>query len=205
MAEIKLRKLLSQQANLDVLSGMLGLLGADVCIQDTDGIAVIGVPGNSSEEKHPVRIADETIGWVLGGSTAPMVASFITFLATREWERRALARETLDRYKELSLLYNFMEKIALCLNLKEVAQLVIEETRKNITSTSASVMLLNQRTQEPRDHRRGGQGIFAEDDAEARRGHRHRRYGLFYRKSGDRERCIFGSAGTSRAQTGQLR
>lgn len=146
MAEIKLRKLLSQGANLDILSGMLGLLEAAVCIQDADGSVIMGTADDAASAKHPVLLAEKTIGWVLGGPSAATVASFIAFLAAREWERRALAHETLDRYKELSLLYRFIEKIALCLNLGEVAKLVIEETRKNVASTSASVMLLNQRT-----------------------------------------------------------
>ena len=145
MAEINLKKILSQQANRDAANDILVLLGETVCIQDTDGTVIMGAADDAAV-KHAIQLSNETIGWVCGSDSAGTAASLIASLAAGERERRALARETLERYKELALLYRFIEKIALCLNLNEVAKLVIEETRKNIANTSASVMLLNQRT-----------------------------------------------------------
>jgi len=57
-----------------------------------------------------------------------------------------LARETLDKYRELNLLYNISEKLTGCLALYQVAQLAIDEARRIIPATSASAMLLDDKT-----------------------------------------------------------
>jgi len=122
----------------------MGLLGTPAAIEDLDGAIVIGERNDGI--RYPIELEGETLGWVIGGDKASYVASLVASFGIKEQERRALAQETLDRYKEISLIYNFMGKIALCLKLEEVTKLVVEETRRNIKSTSASVMLLNQRT-----------------------------------------------------------
>ena len=146
MAEITLKKIFSDKDVHTAVSGVIQSIGIPIGVQGADGEFLIGAAGSGSASKFPIDISGNVIGWVTGTEEARSVALLISQLARREQERKSLATETLDRYKEISLLYNFVDKIALCLNLNEVAKLVIEETRKNIRSTNASVMLLNQRT-----------------------------------------------------------
>jgi sigma-B regulation protein RsbU (phosphoserine phosphatase) len=68
----------------------------------------------------------------------------LSHLAEREFEKKTLGHETLERYKEINLLYTVSAKMASCLDPQEVAQLVIEEVKKIIQSTGVSVMLLNE-------------------------------------------------------------
>ena len=144
VATIKLKKILSDKETRRIVSEFIGLLGTPVAVEDLEGTILTGVRNNGI--RFPIQFEEETLGWVIGDDKAASVAVLIASLGVKEQERRSLAQETLDRYKEISLIYNFIGKIALCLNLNEVTKLVIEETRRNIRSTSASVMLLNQRT-----------------------------------------------------------
>ena len=144
MTTIKLKKILSNRETREIVSGCIGMLGTPIAIEGLDGTIVTGERNQGI--RFPIEVEDETLGWAIGDDKAANVAGLIASLAIKDRERHALAQETLERYKEISLIYNFIGKIALCLNLDEVTRLVIEETRKNIPSTSASVMLLNQAT-----------------------------------------------------------
>lgn len=144
MTTINLKKILSNRETRHIVFGFISLLGTPVAITDLEGTLVTGECNDGI--RFPIQLEDETLGWVIGDDKAAHVAMLIASFGVKEQERRALAQETLDRYKEISIIYNFIGKIALCLNLSEVTSLVLEETRRNIKSTSASVMLLNQRT-----------------------------------------------------------
>ena len=154
MTTVKLKKILSNQETRGIISQFTCLIETPVGIEDLDGSVVLGERNGGS--RHPIEFADETLGWVIGDEKAAQVAALIASFAVKEQERRALAQETLDRYREISLIYNFIGKLALCLNLNEVTRLVIEETRNNIKSTSASVMLLNERTRNLEIHAASG-------------------------------------------------
>jgi adenylate cyclase len=143
---MKLQKILSQKDILSTVTGVIDAVGVPLAVYDSDGSRLLGQAGNGSTQKHPIEFSGDVIGWVTGADEAKPVADLLRHLAAREHERKLLASETLDRYKEISLIYNFVDKIALCLNLNEVAKLVIDETRKNIRSSNASLMLLNPRT-----------------------------------------------------------
>lgn len=97
--------------------------------------------------KFPITLEEEVLGWVCGDAqSASAIADLLTQFASREYEKRALSAETLERYKEINLLYNISQKMASCLNPRDVAALVIEEARKLIAASSASVMLVNPQT-----------------------------------------------------------
>jgi len=146
MAEITLKKIFSDTGVRSAVNDIMTSINSPMSVLDADEEYLLGADKNGSALRFPIALSGCVIGWVTGTEEARPVAALIDHLARREQERKSLAAETLDRYKEISLLYNFVDKIALCLNLNEVAKLVIEETRKNIRSSSASVMLLNQRT-----------------------------------------------------------
>jgi hypothetical protein len=67
----------------------------------------------------------------------------IKYFVTNEIEKRKLAEDTLDKYREINLLYKISEKIASSPNLNEAAGMVIFEAMKHIDSTCSSVILVN--------------------------------------------------------------
>ncbi len=97
-------------------------------------------------EKYPVHLNDQIIGWVIGENNASSVAFLLSYIANKELQEKMLARETLDKYKEINLLYNISGQLAACLDLKQVANLVIDEATRLIKATSGSLMLVNPET-----------------------------------------------------------
>jgi hypothetical protein len=92
-----------------------------LCIQDAEGRLVLGHVSNDSLNTYPIKLGEQVIGWVIGLENTAIVASLITYLANQEFEKKTLARETLDRYKEINLLYNISGKLSTCLDFNAVA------------------------------------------------------------------------------------
>ena len=155
MAQINLKKLITRDDTASIITGLASTLGARMDIQDTNGSRLISFNGGTPSPepggaknivlpcRHPVELAGEVIGWVAGNTEASFMASFLTFLANKEREKKALIVETLDKYKELTLLYDIADKITVCLELKDVARVAIDEAKRLIKNAqNASVMLL---------------------------------------------------------------
>lgn len=155
MAQIHLKKLITKDDISSVISGIAKALDTRLDIQNSHGVLLIsfnsGSPSYESGEtknialpcRYPIELAGEVIGWVAGNTKASSMASFLTFLANKEREKKALIVETLDKYKELTLLYDIADKITVCLELKDVARVAIDEAKRLIKNAqNASVMLL---------------------------------------------------------------
>ena len=65
----------------------------------------------------------------------------LTMLLTQALEMRELASETLDRYREINLLYNIGETIGGCLDPDELPHLVLGEAERIIRSEAGVVLL----------------------------------------------------------------
>jgi class 3 adenylate cyclase len=146
MAKISLKKLLAKKEVWSLLSNLLSAINSPISIQDAQGKLLIDNDSTQPLEKYAVELAGEVIGWVIGDEKAFPVASLLSHLVKNEFEKKTLARETLDKYKEVNLLYNISQKITACLDLKEVAKLVIDEARRLISADSGSLMLVNKET-----------------------------------------------------------
>jgi GAF domain-containing protein len=101
-----------------------------------------------------VEIEGNIIGWVMGDDRVLPIVSLLNSLAALECEKKILARETLEKYREINLLYNISEKISTCLHLEEISGLVIEEVKRLMSyssagggsATSGALLLLNDNT-----------------------------------------------------------
>jgi adenylate cyclase len=61
--------------------------------------------------------------------------------ANASWERRATAREALERYQEINLLYSMGETLATCLDVNELPQRVLTEASQVIHARQGAVLL----------------------------------------------------------------
>lgn len=145
MVQISLKKLILKKEILSILDSLKQALSTTISIQDVAGNLLVGDEINNSS-KYPVTVQGEIIGWVTGDEKASMIADLLSYLANEELEKKALARETLERYKEINLLYNISAKLTACLDVNQVAKLVLDEATRLIQATSASAMLLNEKT-----------------------------------------------------------
>lgn len=140
---IRLSRFLCRKPVAAAVDGILEVLGNTIGVYDTTGRLVRGADRQRNDKTYPISVNGETVGKVVGDARASAVALLITQMATAEFEKKALARETLDRYKELSLFYSVAEKLSKCLTVQDVARMAIEEAARIIPSTFASVMLYN--------------------------------------------------------------
>jgi hypothetical protein len=69
-------------------------------------------------------------------------ADLLIYLITGALENRALAHETLERYREINLLYRIQEAIGAQLDLDQSASLVLSESIRVIKATTGALLLL---------------------------------------------------------------
>ena len=94
--------------------------------------------------RFPVYFHDQIIGWVSGGAGALSVAKLLAYQAQLEEEKKLLAKETLEKYKEINLLYNLTEKLSQKPDAQEIAGLVLKEAKKTIKADSMAILLANE-------------------------------------------------------------
>jgi class 3 adenylate cyclase len=148
MIPVNLKKLISKKEVYPIVNDIINTIDNTIAIQDADGRFLMGKDSKNLLSKYPVELSGKVIGWVIGGEKSSTVASLLTHIAGREFEKKTLARETLDKYKELILLYDISDKITACLDLEEVARLIINKAKKLIEADNASIMLLNEETEQ---------------------------------------------------------
>jgi len=140
MAQINLKRIITQV--LPVLNSLSGAIGAPIRIQTTEGKLLLGdAEMELPRGKYAIELAGEVIAWVEGAAVVEPIASLLTYLVEREVEKKSLANEVLERYREINLLYNMADKLAACLELQTVVKTAIEEAHRLLKSTSASIML----------------------------------------------------------------
>jgi transcriptional regulator with GAF, ATPase, and Fis domain len=142
MAQVKLKRLLSsRRAAACIITDMLMALDISVCIEDDTGQILLGTAGSGLPNKYPIELGGDILGWVAGEAHAVLIADLLTYLAQHEDERKSLADEALDRYRELNLLYNLSGKLAASLELETVAHTVLDEATRLIETTGGAVLL----------------------------------------------------------------
>lgn len=142
-----LKRLVSRKEEASVLEDILTLAGGEIAIYDADGSLLAG-KARPDSTKIPVEFAGKTIGLVSGGEKALKVSAFLRYLYGAETQKKSLVSDALEKYKEITFLYDIGEKIASCLDVEEVARLVIDEAKRVIRADNASLMLLNEATDE---------------------------------------------------------
>jgi len=146
MTTISLKRLIAKKAVWQMLRELISAIDTPISIQDVTGKWLVGEVIEHPENQYPVQLNDEVIGWVIGEEKATSIASFLTYLAHQESVQKELAKETLEKYKEINLLYNVSEKISANLKLNQVAKLIIEEAHKILEANSCSVMIVDEET-----------------------------------------------------------
>jgi transcriptional regulator with GAF, ATPase, and Fis domain len=142
MKPVTIKKLLSKKANSGLLTKIMNDLDGSAAVYDAAGTKIAGKTG-TNDARSPVRLNGETIGWVSGNKGATIIASILSHIAEKERDIKSLANETLDKYKELTMLYALNERMALSLDPGEIAHVIIDEAVRMIKADSASIMLMD--------------------------------------------------------------
>jgi len=100
-----LKKLISRKEASCIISDILTLAGGGTAVYDADGSLIAG---NDRAEtcRIPIEFDGDTIGWVSGGENAPKVSAFLRYFYGTDANKRALVKDSLEKYKEITLLYD---------------------------------------------------------------------------------------------------
>jgi serine phosphatase RsbU (regulator of sigma subunit) len=146
MASSPLRKLLSSMG-IETLETLLTELDPTLYIKDSGDQILLGIAQTQDTggyDPAPIYYENQLAGW-LGSRLAPQsqdrVIAFIEYWLARESEKRHLAAEVLDSYRELNLFYRFSEKLAASLEENVIAQTALDEIGPLIKATTGFVAL----------------------------------------------------------------
>lgn len=140
-----MRRLLRKPELAEYLASELTRLGPRHALTDPQGRAVVGDPIELDGEHQVVTMDGHPVARVYG-PRAGELARLLRVLFEQDAETGALARESLDRYKEVTMLYSVSEKIIGATDPGEIAQVLCEEVARFLRCDSASVLLLNPET-----------------------------------------------------------
>jgi hypothetical protein len=116
-----------------MVSALLAGMDAAITIRDVTGEAIIerGAPDGSHASgttgRHEITVDGEVLGWVEGGRPARGVAAVLAYAAARERDKRSLANEALERYRELSLIYDLAAVIGGHDDLEPIVETAVTE------------------------------------------------------------------------------
>jgi hypothetical protein len=128
-----------------MLSALLSGTNAGVRISGADGVVILErEAAGIGFEKFPITIEGSTVGWVEGDRAARAIASVLSYAASREADKRSLAREALDRYRELNLVYQLADRLSGELDLDAVGGIVVAEASKLPGGGSGFLLVLDE-------------------------------------------------------------
>lgn len=137
-----LRRLLKRKRIAELIAQ--GVFQGSV-ITDANGGILAGRVDWKIGSAHDITVDGERVGQVWGEHAAHLAGLLNAFLDLNI-ENRALASESLEKYRELTMLYNVSEKLLSAPDVKDVGALVCEEAQRFLRSDSVSVLLLNEET-----------------------------------------------------------
>ncbi len=147
MEGLDLRRLIVRHRHVaPMLSVLLASTNARVTITDPDGKVILdrqaGMgPADAPSERHPIVVEGTTVGWIEGPRPSAAIAAVLAYACAREADKRALAREALDRYRELNLLYDLADQIGATLEIDAVARVAVAEASRLPAGGTGFVLL----------------------------------------------------------------
>ena len=153
LAHVTLKRLLSKRKPAySIVGDLIRTLDVAIFIEDMEGNVMLDESSPESPQEPPntpadlarrvlIEHGDRQLGWVYGGTEATVVAALLQHLAAAEAEKRAMAEEVLDRYRELNLLYNLSENLAFSLKPEAVAAVALDQAIRLIEATAGFVVI----------------------------------------------------------------
>lgn len=136
--DIDLKRLVTRHRHVaPMLSALLAGTDARVIVTDADGTVILHREGAGpagaiagDTQRFPILLEGDVVGWVEGHRVAAAVAAVLGYAAAREHDKRALAQEALERYRELNLIYDLADQIGATLEIPAVAAVAIREASR---------------------------------------------------------------------------
>ncbi|MEH2127577.1 ATP-binding protein [Nostoc sp.] len=143
MSAVSLRKMLNKKELPSLLHSLIYQFNVAIDVELVDGTKLISIGEQTVENRYPIEVSGEILGWVVGGEQATLVANLLSFLAKQEAEKKVLAKELLERYQEIDLFDDISTQLTTSLDTRQIAQLVLQELSQLIESSAGMILLLS--------------------------------------------------------------
>lgn len=157
MTAINFKKILTKREVLNVLHNLVSAFKLEISVQDASGEFCLQLGSNQSRslrmtELEPIYGNEAIVGWVhcraqddelMTKTQTVAIAHLLSHCINQEIDKKSLANELLEKYEEIELFQDVSTQITTSLDLQELTQLVIEETRKVIAATRGAVLLVD--------------------------------------------------------------
>ncbi|MEO1428935.1 MAG: ATP-binding protein [Cyanobacteria bacterium J06633_8] len=143
MIPINVEKILTQKDIKYAVRQILTTVETPLYLMTPDGKILFGNYQEDLREKYPIELSGSILAWVVGNSAALPVSELITYLIKQEFEKKSLARELLERYEEIDLFDELSTQITNSLDIKQIAQLVLERISQIVECNIGVFLLLD--------------------------------------------------------------
>lgn len=149
-------KVMSKQENCSFLEHLLGPISSPCFLQDPEAEVFYDLSNHEFAQSLPqfnwdklaIAVDQKIHAYLYAPPTlCNIVGDFLKISLSREFEIRRLARETLDKYKELNFIYSFSNKLSGCYSVEDTTQMVLSQAAELIPATGISIMLWNEELQ----------------------------------------------------------
>ncbi len=143
MTQTALKKLLNpRNVAYALIADLLHAFAAPVAVLDPDGTLLVGENYIGETEKNAVEYEGRRLGWVQGPEPqSVIIARLLGQMLAKEAEKRALAGDLLDKYRELNLLYNLSEHLLATPEPQAIAATSLSEAARLIRTSTAWLLL----------------------------------------------------------------
>ncbi|MBF0541666.1 MAG: response regulator [Nitrospirae bacterium] len=140
MPNIKLKKILSQSKIIDSINAICSATGEDIGIYDSVDNLIYGTISKPAETKF---LIEPNIGYVTGQNAASIIASMLSAITEIELQKKTLAKEALNKYREITLIYDIAEKITSSLELNKTLNILVNEAAQLVKASLVEVYLID--------------------------------------------------------------
>jgi signal transduction histidine kinase len=146
MSLVNLKKIFHKKDLPSLLQELVNRLQIAIEVELIDGTQIISIGEPTAKKQHPIEVAGEIIGWVVGEEKASFVAMLLSLLAKQEAEKKELAKELLERYQEIDLFEDISTQLTTSLDKQQIAQMVLQEMSQLIESSTGIILLCSSDT-----------------------------------------------------------
>lgn len=146
MQNLSLQKILKKPEVKTLLQQLGDSLGKNFAIFDTGGRCLWG-KAQDSQPKVDIYCHQVLMGTITGEFTehsAEAIATMLGYIVQTEYEKKQLAKDTLQKYEEVVFLSQFANAIATCTGLNELIEVIRAEIRQVINVDEIFLYLYDQ-------------------------------------------------------------
>ena len=122
-------------ASRDLLHSLGTGLGADCCVEDTEGNVLWG-SREPAQQAIPIEHEEAVLGtFFYTEDKALPILEALKILFLKEWEKKKIGKEVLGLYREINMIYGLSEMISEKIDAVSIARVTLEEASQIIDTT----------------------------------------------------------------------